>query len=220
MQGPCFVRAGADEPDQSQEGDGQRGSPSPSEQQNQGESPGRGQPSESESQNGRSGQTDEGQRPNNREGNRSLQTLRPRDAQVRQQADSGGRTGGAIDSLGSTPIADATPLTGDDFRRWSDRMRDVEEMVDDPELRAETARIRERARGFRREYKRHSKEPQWSDVRNLVVKPLRELRQRISQELMRRSADRNALVPIDRDPVPDQFAEQVRRYYENLGRGE
>jgi hypothetical protein len=27
-------------------------------------------------------------------------------------------------------------------------------------------------------------------------------------------------VPIDRDPVPPQFAEGVRRYYERLGSGQ
>ena len=41
------------------------------------------------------------------------------------------------------------PLTGADFRQWSDRLRDVEEMIDDPELRAKTAGIRERARAVR-----------------------------------------------------------------------
>ena len=30
----------------------------------------------------------------------------------------------------------------------------------------------------------------------------------------------DALVPIDRDPVPPQFAEGVRRYYERLGSGQ
>ena len=87
-------------------------------------------------------------------------------------------------------------------------------------VRAEAARIRDRARSFRRDFKRHSKEPKWKEVEELVAKPLHELRTRVSQELLRRSADKNALVPIDRDPVPDQFSEQVRRYYENLGSGE
>ncbi len=38
-----------------------------------------------------------------------------------------------------------------------DALRDVEEMVRDPELRAEAARIREAARDIRRDYKRFSK---------------------------------------------------------------
>jgi hypothetical protein len=50
-----------------------------------------------------------------------------------------------------------------------------------------------------------------------VVKPLVEVRSRINDELARRQS-REALVPIDRDPVPDRFSELVRRYYEELGR--
>ncbi len=131
------------------------------------------------------------------------------------QYDGGGRLGEFTDeSLG------AAPLTGGEFREWSDRLRDVEEMIEDPELSAEAARIRDRARGIRMEYKRHSKEPRWSEVRDMVARPLRQLRLQISEELLRRSAARSALVPIDRDPVPDQFTEQVRRYYEQLGTGE
>jgi hypothetical protein len=133
---------------------------------------------------------------------------------VQERRDGGGRLGGgAIDSLGSAP------LTGDDYGQWTDALRDVEEIVNDPELRAEAARIRDRAKGFRAEYKRGSKEPRWNLVREMVAQPLSELRREISQELLRRSGDRLDLVPIDRDPVPDQFTEQVRRYYENLGSG-
>ena len=47
-----------------------------------------------------------------------------------------------------------------------------------------------------------------------------QLRQQVAEELLRRTAERNAVVPIDRDPVPDVYAEQVRRYYEQLGSGE
>ena len=43
---------------------------------------------------------------------------------------------------------------------------DVEEMVDDPELRAEAARIRDRARGIRGEMKRHSQAPNWDLIRS------------------------------------------------------
>ena len=38
----------------------------------------------------------------------------------------------------------------------------------------------------------------------------------IAQEIRRRESP-DALVPIDRDPVPPQFADGVRRYYERLG---
>ena len=110
------------------------------------------------------------------------------------------------------------PIVGEDFRDWSDRLRDVEEMLDDPDLRAEVARIRDEARGIRSEYKRHSKEPNWSLVRSLIAQPLVELRDRIREELLRRESDKN-LVPIDRDPVPRQYSNAVDRYYQRLGSG-
>lgn len=114
---------------------------------------------------------------------------------------------------------EAAPLTGEGFREWSDRLRDVEEMVDDPDLRGEAARVRERARAIRIELKRHSAPPNWDIVREQVAEPLVELQERISEELLRRTS-KKALVPLDRDPVPPEYAEQTRRYYERLGSGQ
>jgi hypothetical protein len=117
----------------------------------------------------------------------------------------GGRFGG-----------DRGPLTGNEYTNWSDRLRDIEEMVDLPEVRSRIAQIRDRARGIRAEFKRHSLEPQWSLVKQDIVLPLAEVRSQISEELARRGS-KEALVPIDRDPVPHKFSELVRRYYEKLG---
>ena len=69
---------------------------------------------------------------------------------------------------------------------------------------------------MRAEFTRHGTEPQWDLVRTLVIEPLAELRQRVSDELAQLESD-DAMVPIDRDPVPERFAEAVRRYFENLG---
>ncbi|MDA7874717.1 hypothetical protein N9B17_06060, partial [Rhodopirellula sp.] len=102
---------------------------------------------------------------------------------------------------------------------WSDRLRDVEEMVDSPELRSEAARIRDRARDVRLEFRRNSKEPQWDLVEKMIAEPLRELKRSVSEELLRRSAEKNAPVPIDRDPVPVEFTDAVQKYYESLGSG-
>jgi hypothetical protein len=110
-------------------------------------------------------------------------------------------------------------LRGENFVQWSDRLRNVEEMLDDPGLRAEVARIREYASGVRAEFKRHSKEPQWDMVRTRISEPLVEVRDRVAEELARKGS-REALVPIDRDPVPAQFSELVRRYYEDLGKSQ
>jgi hypothetical protein len=110
------------------------------------------------------------------------------------------------------------PLTGQDFVDWSDRLRDVEEMVSDPELRAEAARIRERARSTRAELKRHSAPPNWDIVRVQIAEPLVELQNRVAEEVLRRTS-KEALVPLDRDPVPPGYAEKTRLYYERLGSG-
>lgn len=110
------------------------------------------------------------------------------------------------------------PITGEGFREWSDRMRDVEELLENPEMRAEAARIRDRVRGEREEFKKHAKEPDWTRLKDMVAEPLQELHRRISEEVRRRESP-DALVPIDRDPVPPQYAEGVRRYYERLGSG-
>jgi hypothetical protein len=113
----------------------------------------------------------------------------------------------------------AGPLTGDNFTNWSDRLRDVEEMIDVPELRNEVARVRERARAMRAEYKRHSKNPQWPLVQSQISGPLVEVRDRVAEELARREKS-DSLVPIDRDPVPGKYSDLVRRYYEKLGNEE
>jgi hypothetical protein len=97
-------------------------------------------------------------------------------------------------------------------------MRDVEELIDDPELRSRAAQVRDRVRGEREEIKRHARLPDWNKLKEMVIEPLAELRERIAEEVRRRESP-DALVPIDRDPVPPQFAEGVRRYYERLGSG-
>jgi len=109
------------------------------------------------------------------------------------------------------------PITGDDFGPWSDRLRDVEEMVDVPELRNSIAVARERARLARQQYKTDRKKPDWAVVQMQVMKPLMEVRSQIADELARRESS-DALVPIDRDPVPTRYSDLVRRYYEELGK--
>ncbi len=109
------------------------------------------------------------------------------------------------------------PITGNNFGPWSDRLRNVEEMLDQPELRSQVATARERARLTRQEFKRGQQKPDWAVVRLQVVKPLVEVRQRLTEELARRES-KESLVPIDRDPVPTRYSELVRRYYEKLGK--
>jgi hypothetical protein len=128
--------------------------------------------------------------------------------------DGGGWWAPSGESLGTGPI------TGNGFEEWSDRLRDVEEMVNDAELRSRAAQIRDRARTLRRDMRRRTEAPQWDLVEELVATPLEELRQQVEQELARRSGEREQLVPVDRDPVPHRFEGRVRHYYEQLGQGE
>jgi hypothetical protein len=113
--------------------------------------------------------------------------------------------------------AQGAPITGNGYGQWSDRLRDVEEIVDSPDLRNAVAAARERARLLRQDYTRNLKRPDWAVVQLEVVKPLIEVRDQISDELARRES-KDSLAPIDRDPVPNRFAESVRKYYEELGK--
>ena len=125
----------------------------------------------------------------------------------------GGNAGGA----GNGGVWGGGPLTGDDFNRWTERLSDVEQLLDSPDLRNAVAAARERARLLRREFRTDLKKPDWTVVNLQVVKPLVEVRNRVAQELARRDP-KDLLAPIDRDPVPNRYAESVRKYYEELGK--
>jgi hypothetical protein len=127
----------------------------------------------------------------------------------------GGGGGGGLD--GGPRFDQRAPLTGDGFVDWSDRLRNVEEMLDSQQLRREVAEIREAAKVVRSEFKREGAQPKWDIVKSQISKPLAELRNRVTEELARRES-KESLVPIDRDPVPVKYSDRVRRYYEELGR--
>ena len=110
------------------------------------------------------------------------------------------------------------PITGGDHRQWTDRLRDVEEAVDRPELRDQVAQVREELRKMNAEFRRHSKEPKWALMEKKILQPLDEIRSEIAEELAKKESDR-ALVPIDRDPVPGRYSDLVEKYYERLGKG-
>ena len=110
-----------------------------------------------------------------------------------------------------------SPLTGEDYARWADNLRDVEEMIEDPRLRNDVATARERARRIRQDFKRDRQKPDWAVVRLQVMQPLAEVRKKLLEELARRE-NPEPMAPIDRDPVPTQYSDLVRRYYESLGK--
>lgn len=111
------------------------------------------------------------------------------------------------------------PFTDETYGPWSDRLRDVQEMLPQQDLRERMARIWDSVREIRADSKRRSKEPQWDVVQTQVIKPLVELRQQVNERLAQLQS-KEAMVPLDRDPVPDRFTELVKTYFENLGQGE
>jgi hypothetical protein len=127
----------------------------------------------------------------------------------------------ALESFGGGGYGGATnldgPLTGDGFGVWNERLRTVEELMEDPDLRQRLGIARERAEELRREFRTRNKPPKWGDVNSKIVAPLNEARVFLRQELTRREQPQS-LQPVDRDPVPERYAESVRKYYEALGR--
>ncbi|QDU41779.1 hypothetical protein Mal52_02330 [Symmachiella dynata] len=190
---------------------GQGKQPAQGQQSGQGQQPGGAQPGEnSKSPSGQSpagGGRGQNQRRSLRDRTPQQSAAQPTPGSPQQssQSSTGGGPGG--------------PITGSDFLQWSDRLRDVEEMVEDPALREQVATVRDRARSMRAEFRRHSKEPNWSLVESMVAQPLLELQDQLREEIAKRESP-DALVPIDRDPVPPQYREIVRRYYERLGSGQ
>ena len=219
-------RAQKGQPGQGQDGeqpgqDGQKGKQAQKGKQGQkGQQPGQGQEGEQPGQEGQEGQG-QGQ------GGQGGQGGQPGDRQNPQQQRQGGQQRQERDGLrGSFDIGGALggggannggPLTGDNFRDWNERLGNVEEMVGDARLREDLAQVRDRVRAIRADFRLRGREPQWELVRGQILQPLAEVQNRIAEELAKRGS-REALVPIDRDPVPAQFTEQVRRYYEKLGR--
>ena len=221
-------KGGEPKPGESSQSPGQKPSQSPGGQKGEGQNPqgfgestdGKPQPGEGKPGQSPGGSQGEGQSPSSEQSPtpQSSQRQRPglRPQSTPKPSSSPQPTATAQQGLGAT--GPGNPITGDGFVEWSDQVRNVEELIEDPKLRAEVAKIREAARSMRAEFKRHSKEPQWGLVRMKILEPLSEIQEKLKEEIARRESP-DSLVPIDRDPVPDKYAELVRRYYERIGSG-
>lgn len=109
-------------------------------------------------------------------------------------------------------------FTGNGYDQWSDRLRNVEELLNNPELRNEAAKVLDRARELRINLKRSNEAPQVAVLNQRITQPLIELRDRVVEELSKKDSGKN-LAPVDRDPVPAEFRDLVKRYYKELGAG-
>jgi len=205
-------------PGQRQQGEGQQPGQGQPGQQGQGQQPGQGQTGQP-GQPGQGGQSQGGQTPSDTPGqNGQPQSGRPgslRAGGPRTGNQRGGNEWGGFNQTGGG--GNAGPLTGEGYREWSERLRDVETMVSDAELQAEVARLRDQARSLRADFKRHSKTPEWELVKGSLYEPMLELQQKLAEEVARRESP-DALVPIDRDPIPARYRELVRSYYERLAK--
>ena len=194
--------------------------PTESQRQQLEQSPG-GEAGEQGQQPGQSGQS-VAQQPNRNQ---------PRQGQQPGSQGGGSPTGGRGGGDGGSDIASAlddflsefsrnpeneSPLTGRGFNDWAERLRTVEELVDQPDIRQRLSQAREEAERVRAEFRRHGSEPKWGVVNDGIIAPLKDARTWVAQELARYE-DPNALQPIDRDPVPRAYQESVRKYYESLG---
>lgn len=200
-----------------QDGKSQDGQPQEGQQQDgqsQGEGASQGQAPSESGQGESSGSPQQSNGDQSQSGERSQnQSAGNRNGQRRQSSlmDGGRESNGGAGGNN----APARPLTGEDFGEWSDQLRDIEEMLEDPELRNRVAQVRDRARAMRAEFKRHGEMPQWDLVKSQLLGEMQVLQQRINQEVMKLESDR-AMVPIDREPVPEEFDSLVQRYYELL----
>jgi len=187
----------------------------------------RGTPAESGNQSGQNsgggssgGGGDQQAQPNtanetaNDNGGDGMDRLRQMVRQLGGGGNSGGASGGAR-GLGGR----SGPVTGSDYSSWTGRLRDVEQVLDAPEMRNQLATVRERVAALRAEFRRNGQKPDPQTVQNKVLQPLTEVRAWLRDELARRQ-DANSLVPLDHDPVPEHYSDLVRQYYEKLGGGQ
>jgi hypothetical protein len=128
--------------------------------------------------------------------------------QLRQFAQQLGRGAGGL--------AEKGPITGNNYADWADRLRDVEQAVDSPDVRNQLATVREQVGVYRRSYRENGRGPSQEELQNKVLAPLALARNWVGQELSRAQND-HSLVPLDHDPVQEKYSEMVRKYYEKLG---
>lgn len=177
--------------------------PSSPKQAQQGQVPGQGQ---------QPGQSPSGQQPGSQRGQASGVPA------TANRASGGGDRGGALFFDEGAEQTNRSPLTGEGYDQWTDRLRNVEELLNQPELRNEAAKVLDNARSLRVDHQRNNEAPQADNLAMRITQPLVELRNRVAEELAKRDTN-NPMVPVDRDPVPPAFRELVKRYYKELGNG-
>lgn len=205
----------------------------------EGKGKGKGEPGEGDSESGDSQQVAEsgkGQGKGQGEGSASRERGRSLLSQGRNSKSSTGSNFGGDDRGNNQPTQlaqsppmffnqqesqagdPAGPITGEEYKDFANALGNLEEMMPEEDLRNEVAKVLDNARGMRIDFKRDNMPPGAAAIQMKIVDPLVELRSRVSEELAKLNKE-NPLAPIDRDPVPGEFRELVRKYYEELGAG-
>jgi hypothetical protein len=146
------------------------------------------------------------------------QGAKPGESEGQRSAAGGGGGEGGLFFDAPEQSEDESALTGNGYQKWTDRLRNVEELLNQPELRNEAARVLDNVRSLRLDAQRGGDAPQADHVQARITNPLVELRDRVAEELAKREGG-DSLAPVDRDPVPQQYRDLVRKYYQELGEG-
>ncbi|MBK1877048.1 DUF4175 family protein [Pelagicoccus mobilis] len=110
----------------------------------------------------------------------------------------------------------SAPLSGAGYGEWLERLRTVESLIEEPQIRDRISAAREFAENMRRDFKRHGELPQWSMVVDEIATPLTEASSWLGNELSR-IKNPDTLQAIDQDPVPEAYRAAIDQYYESLG---
>lgn len=195
----------SEEGEPSQEGQGSKPNPE-------------GKPSEGgqEGKQGQGGESGQEGKPSPQGGQRS-----PSPSPSSQSSSSSGGGDWFFDSgsEGESSAQTSNPISGDNWTEWSDRLRNVEDILTRPELRNDAARIMDEARNLRIDSRRNDEAPQVDHLQLRIIKPLVQLRDRVAEALAQKDVQRPQL-QLDAAPVPERYREQVRRYAEQLGSGQ
>jgi len=132
-----------------------------------------------------------------------------------EQLGRGGRAG-ANGGGANVPMDNGGPITGTNYTAWSDQLRDVESVVESADLRNQLAVVQDRMGAYRRGYRDFQRIPTGETIRQQLLLPLGQVKVWVQEELARQEKA-DSLVPLDRDPVPENYSKLVSQYYEKLG---
>ncbi|MCH2156222.1 MAG: hypothetical protein MK080_09485 [Opitutales bacterium] len=101
---------------------------------------------------------------------------------------------------------------------WGERLRIVEELINDERSRSQVREAREVMETLFAEASRDDTMPQWDLLRQLVFSPLREVRYQLDGRIREIEGGSALLAPVVENPIPEAYGDRVKAYFERLGR--